>query len=466
MTEDENQAIAAEKASIEDATIDVVAELPFSLFEKPNNKTTLLLASSGQNNILDGRSRWYEYKFKDATFVSRVTIQTSGYSGYHEFEFEWRDEAGAERRTLGIPSNKGTLTFNVNDLCKRVAFKPPVAWFARPEIQSISVVGVQREDIRRVLDMLDNLDAHKDTIIEIADGAIARADARIAEAQKLQQERVSIVKDIAVSKSQLSRIKKSIDGLSDKRNELIAQNFAAEESLDSANQRLKSIRAEVEVNRSHLEANRAAIVDSEAQLRALRGNINLFPTEIVAFVDQVSKSAKQYFWLAVVPIAIIPIVFITLIMGAADLSTIFTHDPKLNINAVVLSRMPYVAISLAIITACYKIAKAFILEMVKINNQRLNLTKISIIAKDVSQAAEQGLNLTDEEIFRLRADFKMQLLRDHMKEYISKDFRIQLPNQIISALGLVKARGSAQEGASPAIEVAVNGDGASMKLGS
>jgi len=103
--------------------------------------------------------------------------------------------------------------------------------------------------------------------------------------------------------------------------------------------------------------------------------------------------------------------------------------------------------------------------MVKINHQRLSLTKISIIAKDVAHASEAGLDLSDEDLFKLRSDLKMQLLRDHMKEYISKDFKIQLPNQIISALGFNKTKSSEQQAGAPSLEVAVNGDGASMKIG-
>ncbi|MDD1452415.1 hypothetical protein NHF48_018210 [Sphingomonas sp. H160509] len=123
--------------------------------------------------------------------------------------------------------------------------------------------------------------------------------------------------------------------------------------------------------------------------------------------------------------------FILLIKGAADLSFIISSDKDINIEALMISRVPYVTIAVAVITASYKVARVFISEIMKINNQRLSLTKISIIAKDVSFSSEHGLSLTDEESYQLRTNLKMQMLRDHLKDYLSKDFTIELPKRLL-----------------------------------
>ena len=199
-------------------------------------------------------------------------------------------------------------------------------------------------------------------------------------------------------------------------------------------------------------------------LRIYEGNINLFPTEIVDFVNQGSKKIKQYFWITLVPITLIAIMFGILIWGAADLSTVFTKDADYNITAVALSRLPYVTISLAIITASYQIARVFITEMIKINNQRLSLTKISIIAKDVSSASEAGLNLDDEDIYRLRTELKMKMLGDHLKEYISKDFTTELPQHISAAIDMAASAVGGVNSGGRSLELSVDEDGANVKV--
>lgn len=72
--------------------------------------------------------------------------------------------------------------------------------------------------------------------------------------------------------------------------------------------------------------------------------------------------------------------------------------------------------------------------MIKINRQRLNLTKISIIAKDVSSASEHELALSSDEVYRLRTELKMKLLGDHLKDYISKDVVSKMPARPFSLL--------------------------------
>lgn len=125
--------------------------------------------------------------------------------------------------------------------------------------------------------------------------------------------------------------------------------------------------------------------------------------------------------------------FVLLISGAADLTVIISENPKIDIQTLLLSRIPYVTIASGIIYACYEIAKVFISEMIKINRQRLNLTKISIIAKDVSSAAETGLNNLDEDkIYKLRTEQKMELLRNHLTYYLGKDVQEPLPKTLLN----------------------------------
>lgn len=85
--------------------------------------------------------------------------------------------------------------------------------------------------------------------------------------------------------------------------------------------------------------------------------------------------------------------------------------------------MPYVIVSAAIIAAMYKIASSLINQIMKIDTETRALAKMSIIATDVSAASHDGLELSDEEIYHLRTGLKMDLLRDHLKSYMSEDYR-------------------------------------------
>lgn len=191
-------------------------------------------------------------------------------------------------------------------------------------------------------------------------------------------------------------------------------------------------------------SNRRELISSEIttkkdDLSKLKANLDLFPSELSDFVRQGARNTKTLFWLAAAPIAVIVGMFALLISGAVDLSTKITTSQNINIEALIVSRMPYVFVAVTIVTACYKIARAFIVELININRQRLNLTKISIIAKDVSNSSEFNLDLNENEIYNLRVRLKMDLLRDHLKNYVSPEFEPMIPEEItskLSALGI------------------------------
>jgi len=48
---------------------------------------------------------------------------------------------------------------------------------------------------------------------------------------------------------------------------------------------------------------------------------------------------------------------------------------------------------------------------------------MTIIAKDVSDAAANNLDFTTEEVYERRAYLKMELLKELLKNYISKDYQ-------------------------------------------
>lgn len=424
--------LKSEIEAFDDASI---SNIPFELLEKQGNRTTKLVESSGDVAPIDGKRRWHEFRFKSPFLVTQVIVQTTGYTEFSDFDFVWQTETGKERRTTAQPEGD-TLTLSINDICTAVSFRPPTRFFARAQINSVRIEGITRDDVSTALDSLANLEILKQNIIEVADRAVANADRRIQQAVEADNRRAEVEREIGTLKQTAARTKKTVEDLARKKTELIAENGEAARGVEEAQSRhteLQQSTGLLERNRDNLSRE---ILEKETQLKELKSNINLFPTEIVEFVNQGSNNIKLYFWLAAAPIAIIVIMFVMLVDGAANLTTVITHQSNVNLQALVLSRLPYVAVALGIITASYKIARAFFNEMIRINSQRLNLTKVSIIAKDVSSAAEHDLRLSEEDVYRLRTELKMTLLKDHLKDYISKDFKVELPKRIVGNITL------------------------------
>jgi Skp family chaperone for outer membrane proteins len=431
---------------IEDHDVGSEDVLPFNLFDRVSNRTTKLLATSGESRSIEGRHRWFDYKLIEPAFITKVEVQISGYSEFHEFEFRWMDVNGREKSSTGKPVGS-EIKFQVNDICRRVSFRPPSVFFSSTEVSSVSVYGIEASAVPMFLDRISEIDEYKDQAIVSIENSIKKAEARIAQADKLEAERAAIQREITQSKSSLARLKRSLDESSRQRGEMAASVTAAEEALSSAKARLiDTDNAQKSAQKSQAEI-KSEIAKAKSELKSLQDNINLFPSEIIGFVNQGSTNIKQYIAIALIPITVIVVMFVLLVKGAADLTVVVSKNPSINIEAMMISRVPYVLIATAIITACYKIARVFISEIMKINTQRLSLTKLSIIAKDVSSSAEFGLELQDSEIYKLRTDLKMQLLRDHLKDYLSKDFTVELPSRLFGVfpLGKQKIRGKIED---------------------
>lgn len=433
------------KESLEAEELFLPDELPFELVLRPNNKTSKLIANSGQNTQIKSQNRWYDFEFSEYVFLTSFEIAAAGFGDYHEFEFAYRTVEGqvvkVEKRI-----SSGLVSQTVNAAITSVSFRPPATWLSDTSINSIKLIGLTQSDIESFLSTLERIDAYRGSAISDMEDAIENAQAENNRYVEIQAQLASLNNEIAKTKTEISSKKSEITKLGDKITNLKSDFSNNQNEITSSTESLNRVKSEIESKTSERDILNKETSDKSVELKALKEDINLFPSEISGFVGQGTFTVWVYVALSLVPILIIVTMFILLVEGAADLTTVLTEKPNSSVYAIFLTRIPYVAIAAMIIAASYKICRVLLAEVIRINQQKLNLTKISIIAKDVSFASETGLNLGDEEKYQLRTKLKMDLLRDHLKEYLSKDFSIILPHSInslsssLATLGLSRQR--------------------------
>lgn len=164
------------------------------------------------------------------------------------------------------------------------------------------------------------------------------------------------------------------------------------------------------------------ISDKQKNLRSLEADINLFPTEISGYVKQGAASVKLYAWLCAVPVLVIVVVTVRLFNNSQQLLN-YVHSQDFSIFEYLVARLPYVAVSAIILAVAYTVLHRLISEIIGINRKRQDLFKISIIATDVSNASQVDLNLNDHQIYDLRTQTKMELLKEHLRQHIGEDYK-------------------------------------------
>jgi hypothetical protein len=182
-------------------------------------------------------------------------------------------------------------------------------------------------------------------------------------------------------------------------------------------------------------------------LRTLQNNINLFPTEIAGYVTQGAKNVNLYAVLCCVPIAIIIAVTYRL-FGNSERLLSYVYNPNFGIIEFLISRLPYVVVSAVILAVCYTLLHRLITEIIGINRRRQDLFKISIIATDVSNASQEGLSIPDEELYNLRTQTKMELLKEHLRRHISEEYVYDPKQSLIHRMSTVLSNNIADDGSS------------------
>jgi hypothetical protein len=237
----------------------------------------------------------------------------------------------------------------------------------------------------------------------------------------LQKTEVSA--EVVKEKTKVDNLNATLGRLTEQRNGIQIDMKIREETITRLDEQTASINELCEERKTERSELATKITEQKQDLRKLKDDINMFPTEISGFVSQAAHNTKMYWKLAWLPILLLVAMTALLVSNAANLTTILDENNNTRLFSILVTRIPYVVIISAVLGVAYKLAALLIGEIMRINQQRLNLSKVSIIAADVSKASLEGLtDLSDVEIIELRNRIKMDLLRDHFGEYLSKDF--------------------------------------------
>ncbi|QLC22942.1 hypothetical protein HFP51_12555 [Parasphingopyxis sp. CP4] len=405
-----------------------IGQLPFDLVQRHDKKTVRLLANSGDDTAIVGKRIWFKYEFDEPVFIEQIIVTTDNYNSVADFEFTYVDLDGLQHKTEISPRNN-VIRQSINRFVKEVAFRPPRRRLSRGKIVGVTLYGFAQSDASKFGEFVDDLERQREEVLTEFERKQDETLSALTELRDRETTRDQLEEEIALAKSQLQDTNTDLGKARSRRDEAIARIESLEQSIRENNQKIEDQKnriGEISDIRSKLAR---SIIKKDSRVKSLTADINLFPSELSDFVSQGAKDIRFYTGLAAIPIIVIAIMFVILVSGAVDLTTKITGEDDLNILAILISRMPFVVVAVTIITACYYLARMFILEMVRVNRQKLSLSKIGIIAKDISYSVEDELDMSVDEKYSKRLTLKMDMLRDHLKDYLSRDFEPSLPRR-------------------------------------
>lgn len=398
-------------------------DIDLSFFSHKSRRSTALIGNVAEDGYIKGRKVWLDFDLREVVYITTIRVHAGGYESYHEMELSFIPYLGAEERNLSATFSDGEFIFSVNDFTKGFGLRPPeTGFFKTAKITKVEVSGIEKEHVTGMVRFAQNADREIKRVEDSLSKYFTRAQKAYEELQSRQQsideldetieEKSEEIRSLDIQRQELSRTNKKTQEDIAVATTVIEEQTKREEAIQQTIGQLIDERKELNSQISHMTS----------QLRELKANINLFPTELAGYVKQGTRNIRLYAALSLAPIGIIIYVTYRLFSNSERLLDAFQTLGQVNIVDFLISRLPYVVVSATILGICYKTLIALIAEIISINRRRQELFKVSIIASDVSYASQDGMFLTDDERYELRTQTKMELLKEHLRQNVGEEY--------------------------------------------
>lgn len=422
-------------AAATDAPLPPDRDIDISYFSHKSRKSTRLIGAADEDDAMRGRREWLSFDLNEPIYLTSIKVFATGYDEHHEMELSVVDALSGdevkEKRSFG---GQG-FSFEPKRFATGFGLRPDSTFFKSSYLTKIEVRGIELAHFSDVINIYENIQRERIKIEEGLKAYLDRARAANADYESKEGLVAELDEKIEASESQVESLNEQLDDLNKQRNDLLKKIEISSSVERERSERVQSIEIDINNLNDNRKSLSAEISKSEAELRELKNNINLFPTEIAGYVSQGTINIRLYFWLSFIPVAIIGFVTYRLFANSERLLSFDITDGNTSIITYLLSRSPYVIVSATVLGICYSLVRGLVAEIVNINRRRQEIYKISIIATDVSYASQDDLELDDEQRYDLRTQTKMELLKEHLKMNLGDDFSYSPKLEYLRKLG-------------------------------
>jgi hypothetical protein len=252
-------------------------------------------------------------------------------------------------------------------------------------------------------------------------------DSETSKVQKAKSEYSAIEAGKAELVEESTEIEKNLLDLKNKEEKLSESVKQLEVSLaeiEAASEVLRKENTESKNNKQRLvqesEGLNKDISDKRRELRALESDRNILSDDYKDYVKEGRGQARLYS--AFILLALVSVFACSYFLVSNALEYISDSPEGLaQTVSMIMQRSPFVLGVLAIAGAMAGFAKYLFDTVVVINEKRLDLTKLLILAKEVSFSANKDSVVDDEVVYRERVRLKLEMLKSHLIKDIGEE---------------------------------------------
>ena len=382
-------------------------KIPIEFIDIKSKNATAYKVYSGTPYLFSGK-KTLQFPFKGNWFIEKIEVHFKGSAVKGELSIGETKFSGSVHK-----ANISILVFEVGIFtnCCTIELIPPNS--DEVGISEINAFGLSHKEVEKLQGVLkEGLALREELLLE-------RSDLE-EEWRSFNAHRDELQENIEESEALLAAKQSEIAKLDAAMKTKRAEQKEIESQITNRNNSITTLQGNIE----QLETKRGQLSEDiskkESELKGLNDEIALFPEEITEFYKQTSKDITTNFRLAFLPLLSIVILIGFLIIKAAGIAKLAIND-SISYMDLIVSRLPFMAVTITVFTILYQLAKKFINSVHEIQQQRRDVIAISIIARESTNEAASKLPDYEEEGYwreddrKARLEYKLELLKPYIK---------------------------------------------------
>lgn len=250
--------------------------------------------------------------------------------------------------------------------------------------------------------------------------AVDNRDSAIAAKSELEEEQRELVSENQAYGDELEGSKKQVENINEEIKKLIEKKGQLDETLKSSRVSLEEARNNNQQLSQDNKRLNEEISDKDRELRQLEADRNILSDEYRDYVEEGRSQSAIYYWMIGGALVITLVCSSFLVVNAYH----YLSNAPLGWEqtlSLIMQRSPFVIGALAIAGASAGFAKYMFDTVININKKRLDLTKLLILAKEVSFSSNSDGLVNNEVVYRERIRLKLEMLKSHLLQDIGQE---------------------------------------------
>ncbi|MGN7293336.1 hypothetical protein [Rhizobium sp. SAFR-030] len=280
--------------------------IDLSFFSHKSRRSTNLVGNETEDGYIKGRKTWLDFDLREVIYITTVRVNAIGYETYNEMEFSFVPYLSQEERHLTAAFSEGEFVFSVNDFIKGFGLRPSeTGFFKTAKITKVEVSGVEKEHITGMVRFAQNADREMKRAEDSLSKYFARAQISFDEIQANQEQIDELDRKLDEKGAEIKSLEIQLQEVSGHYKKIQEEIAVAKTVLGDQAKREEAIQQNIDQLTEERKDLTAHISRLGKDLRELKANINLFPTELAGYVKQGTRNVRLYAILCSVPVGVL-----------------------------------------------------------------------------------------------------------------------------------------------------------------